>query len=341
MKKTKLTTVVYVAWACITVFSIIKGAREDALRRAQKDLDDWLTDTHKHAQNGLDGLSEPSRGIVEDEEQAGDDWSAIEWEDGEVDDENEDDATDESDIHSDTIDSVSSSNGVSRVRVLRNGRLSVGSADTVDNRNNLEQINDDETSFIDDSETDGDNLEEDKELETAKEGVSELRFPPESKEAWTQWKSYVLMSVDKDTDAYKVLWKLFDVPFKPKTDNDETVYNSLVENRMDFFGSKEHISQSTTMAELIIFFAEKLDYNYDGGVNYWAIQIIKHLGLDLQRDGIGTLKTVSDEIMYHRFRSPVDGMPGMFGYGMQMDEQSDSLLQDYEDYSTYLYSQMP
>lgn len=305
MKKQNLAIVAVViraGWACFTAFSVYNAYLEDKRRVEQKELDKML-----------EGVSD---------EYVSKRKSKI-----------------DSNTGSSISDpgSISSSGAVGSVRNISKPVVETYSQHMEKLMEYQKEHQYDDETYEEDDETEYDDAEDN---DSDDKDVTVLRFPPESKDAWNQWRAYRLMAVTMDNATYKSVYRLYDMPYVPTTDDDETVMQNLIEERMNFFGQDEEISKKATMAELLIWFAEKLDYDWGGGVEHWLTSMLKHLGLDYRRDW-NDFTTTMNSISHHEFISPVDGMPGMFGYGMLSGEQSTSLLQDYWDYSTYLTNQMP
>lgn len=136
--------------------------------------------------------------------------------------------------------------------------------------------------------------------EIEEEGVEPLRFPPNSADALTQYKEMRLAEFDTIVGAKRTLWMLFRHPFKPSNNKDRTIYDQIVEERREFFGDDSIHTDQATMAELILHFGNLLDYDLDGGVEYWTDILLANTEITA---GIGELDMdkVREAIQEHRF----------------------------------------
>ena len=168
----------------------------------------------------------------------------------------------------------------------------------------------DETPFIDEEEY----LKEEKEVE-------ELRFPPNSKEALDQFINMKLAEFEKGSELEKILVRLFTIPFRPTNPSDKATWDLLVEERREFFGPSSH-NNNVTIAELILYYANYLDFDLSGGIASWTAQLVYNLELS---SGIGsaTLDSLVDSLTRHILTN--DNGYGMFSLN---DEEYHDMLND-------------
>lgn len=174
----------------------------------------------------------------------------------------------------------------------------------------------DETPFIEEEEY----LKEEKEVE-------ELRFPPNSKEALDQFINMKLAEFQKNSELEKILVRLFAIPFRPTNPSDKATWDLLVEERREFFGPSSH-NNSVTIAELILYYANYLDFDLSGGIASWTAQLVYNLELS---SGIGsaTLDSLVDSLTRHILTN--DNGYGMFSLN---DEEYRNMLNDGSNRST-------
>lgn len=114
--------------------------------------------------------------------------------------------------------------------------------------------------------------------EKEEEDEEELRYHPESKEALKEYKQTILSVLPIDP-YYYVMEKLFNIEFVPQNELDNIVHKHLVENRQDYFGDFPTVTNNVTYAELLLYFAEKADYEIDLDKHAFICRIIDKLNL--------------------------------------------------------------
>lgn len=174
--------------------------------------------------------------------------------------------------------------------------------------------------FEDDLSDDTPFIEEEEYLKEEKE-VEELRFPPNSKEALNQFINMKLAEFQKNSELEKILVRLFAIPFRPTNPSDKATWDLLVEERKDFFGPSSH-NNHVTIAELILYYANYLDFDLSGGIASWTAQLVYNLELS---SGIGsaTLDSLVDSLTRHILTN--DNGYGMFSLN---DEEYHGMLND-------------
>lgn len=137
---------------------------------------------------------------------------------------------------------------------------------------------------------------------------SPLRHPINSKEALEQYKSMRLAGLEPMT--YSRIKLLFDYAFYRVRKGDEKVWDRLVEEREHFFTDQSIHLRNITMAELVLYYAEDLDYNLGSGSSYWANKILDNLGVHLVTEHL-TVEAIIENVVNHAFMG-TDGY-GLFG----------------------------
>lgn len=180
--------------------------------------------------------------------------------------------------------------------------------------------------FEDDLSDDTPFIEEEEYLKEEKE-VEELRFPPNSNEALDQFINMKLAEFEKNSELEKILIRLFTIPFRPTNPSDKATWDLLVEERREFFGPSSH-NTHVTIAELILYYANYLDFDLSGGIASWTAQLVYNLELS---SGIGsaTLDSLVDSLTRHILTN--DNGYGMFSLN---DEEYRNMLNDGSNRST-------
>jgi hypothetical protein len=112
------------------------------------------------------------------------------------------------------------------------------------------------------------------------EGVEELRFPPESDEAYFQYVDMKLADI-RDENTRRVLKLMYDEPYIPVED-DAAILANCLDDREAFFGPDNARTKDDdlTVGDLIMYLATCLDTDLDGGVEYWVGEMLRNLGIE-------------------------------------------------------------
>ena len=116
---------------------------------------------------------------------------------------------------------------------------------------------------------------------------------------------------DVNPQSHAVIYKLFDYEFAPTNVADGITYDVLVERRRDFFGSISKYSNMVSWADIILYYAERMDFDLDEGVGRWTDYILTQLDINSS--------TKDDDITYilhdvgnHKFINHETGLATMF-----------------------------
>ena len=93
-----------------------------------------------------------------------------------------------------------------------------------------------------------------------------------------------LAEFQKNSELEKIIIRLFAIPFRPTTLATRLLGIYLVEERREFFGPSSH-NNHVTIAELILYYANYLDFDLSGGIASWTAQLVYNLELS---SGIGS-----------------------------------------------------
>lgn len=140
--------------------------------------------------------------------------------------------------------------------------------------------------------------------------VEELRYPPNSAEANTQYKEMLLSDFKPTSSARITLWHLFNQKFVPTNHSDGDLVNKMIDARIEFFGTESIyiLVEEVSVAELILYYANMLDYDLDGGVDLWASNILSNTYLD-RHPGFEEEREIISKICNHAY-------VGENGYGI-------------------------
>ena len=145
-----------------------------------------------------------------------------------------------------------------------------------------------------------------------------LRHDPNSQAAIDQYRLMIMSDFENDPDTYDTLLKTWEESFKPINERDETIMLHIWEERCRFFGEDSIYSEQATMAELFIFYANKLSYDYDVAPLYGLKSIFYVLGIN-DTTGETEISNVMRQVVHHNFVNR-DNMYGIFGIPMHKYE---------------------
>lgn len=140
----------------------------------------------------------------------------------------------------------------------------------------------------------------------------ELRYDPNSDEALEQYKRMIFSDFDGEYDLIPRLERVFDKKFFPINEPDANVQKHILIEREKFFG--EGVSawnRDTTFAELFIFFANRVAWDYYIDSAYVLKFILDNVNI-YQHSSETKLSTMVTDIKDHNFMSDNDTY-GIFG----------------------------
>ena len=110
------------------------------------------------------------------------------------------------------------------------------------------------------------------------EELDELKYDPNTVEAFNAWKARKLVGVEEG-DIRESLDVLFDYNFVPTNAGDEILYSRLIEARVNFFGPNTKYVHVVSFAEVMLYYAWSLSYNYGEDIEFWLNEFIVITGL--------------------------------------------------------------
>ena len=165
----------------------------------------------------------------------------------------------------------------------------------------------------------------------------DLRYDSNSIKAWMQFMNYMLSDFEEDSNIKLIMYKLFDTEFVPADKDDQTIVSRCMDQRLNFFGedSKYYGDSNISLAEVILDFANRADFDYDHGVPFWTEAIINDLPID-ESTSVDELCALSVDIANLEFRQDVSKyyLYGLFA--LRDDEMQagteESLMKQFEDW---------
>lgn len=152
-------------------------------------------------------------------------------------------------------------------------------------------------------------------------GEVKLKHDPNSKAAMDQYRMMILSDYEVKPNLYDTLQIIWDFGFTPHNERDDTVYMHIEEERERFFGPDSIYTNEANMAELFIFFANKLAFDYDVSVLDCMKLILDSVDLD---DSCGVTK-FSETLLNVEKHNYVSRW-GRYGiFGLTMDDYREKL----------------
>jgi hypothetical protein len=144
------------------------------------------------------------------------------------------------------------------------------------------------------------------------EGDEELRYEPNSREARHQFVKMELAEWVPLEDSYQILQNLFEFPFIPQNDGDYDLKTRVMDYRAQFFGFDSKWTRDVSIADIILYYARKAEFNCGESVRYWADYFLEFNAFD-----INTPSRVVDDILKnlnaHTFFNEERATFGLFG----------------------------
>ena len=167
-----------------------------------------------------------------------------------------------------------------------------------------------------------DDEEIEEEHEIAIEVIEEeekLLHDPNSREARMQFIEMKLAEWPHEEGARLMLFNLFAFPFNPTNEEDKLLRKVLSYNREEFFGPDSKQNSEITWADVILHYAENLEFNLGYSINYWTEFILDNMGINAMMP-VETVDQMLLELTNHTFWN-ADNRFGLFGLD---DDQLDN-----------------
>ena len=112
-----------------------------------------------------------------------------------------------------------------------------------------------------------------------KEGLSEMRYDANSEEALHQYKAMKIADVQR-SEWGDVIYRFFDVHFEPECPMDDNIRITIESDREEFFGLESiHTVGMSTIAEVILYFAELMSLDFGESVDHFAEELVNNIGI--------------------------------------------------------------
>lgn len=142
--------------------------------------------------------------------------------------------------------------------------------------------------------------------------VEEMRHDPNSVTALEQYKDMRMADI-RDPKLKAQLRVLFEVPFEPNGEQDETIGMHIDDARAEFFGEGRWVGERT-FADLLLEMARLLNFDLDWSIER-AVKMMLH-NLNIRpMDGLDTLVNIMDRVQDHAYET--ERGYGMFGLTVQ------------------------
>ena len=147
----------------------------------------------------------------------------------------------------------------------------------------------------------------------------ELEHDPNSREARDQFIRMKTAEWAPGDEAHDILMYLFTFPFAPTTEDDKLLRKVLMYNREEFFGPESKWNARITWGDVILHYAENLEFNLGHTVNYWTEFILDNLGINVFMSS-ESIDELLQDLAEHSFYTDEDRF-GLFGLD---DDQLDN-----------------
>lgn len=173
---------------------------------------------------------------------------------------------------------------------------------------------------VEEAEEDEDEIKEEHEIITEDiEEEEKLMHDPDSLEARDQFIRMKVAEWTPGDEGHVILTYLFTFPFKPTSEEDKLLRKVLSYNREEFFGPDSKWNARVTWGDVILHYAENLEFNLGHTVVYWAEFILYNMGIDTTMSSEAVDEMLVD-LTNHTFYNNFDEF-GLFGLD---DDQLDN-----------------
>ena len=168
-----------------------------------------------------------------------------------------------------------------------------------------------------------DDVEEEHENTTEDiEEEEKLLHDPNSHEARMQFIEMKLAEWPHEEGTRLMLFNLFAFPFKPTSEEDKLLKKVLAYNREEFFGPDSKYNSKITWADVILHYAENLEFNLGHSITYWTEFILDNMGINAMMS-VETVDQMLLDLSNHTFWNAGD----QFGlFGLDDDQLDDAYL---------------
>ena len=167
--------------------------------------------------------------------------------------------------------------------------------------------------------------------------MEKLKYPINSPEGLEQFKDMELADFTDHNDKTRlIVMKLFDEPYVPSSEEDDSITSRVMDHRVEFFGDESIWSEECTYADVIMDFARMGSEDLDIPVTDIVKLIVGNLQID-DPDDTDQIKNSLDDLDNGSLVLDRNGRTlfGLFGLsGNEMKAPEESLMQQYWDWSS-------
>lgn len=141
---------------------------------------------------------------------------------------------------------------------------------------------------------------------------------PNSQEVQDNYVKMMTAEFDPQGRAWYNMQVLYKIIWNPTNHGDRTRMSGLEQQKADHFGVGSKWAKYVTWGDLVMFYAEKLEYNLGEDVEFWVDRMTDQIGIF--GHGHNALKGKLDSINNHEYTAE-DGGFGLFGIGSDAGPQ--------------------
>lgn len=155
------------------------------------------------------------------------------------------------------------------------------------------------------------------EAETMTEEDKVLKYEPNSREARSQFIRMELAEWPASSQPYHRMLDLFNEPFIPTNDGDRDLVDRIIDYKIEFFGPHSKWVNEVTIADLILYYAKRAEFNCGGTVSEWADRFLDTTSFLSSREGKYSHSETVELLTNHKFYNDNIRGFGLFGISKQ------------------------
>jgi hypothetical protein len=182
--------------------------------------------------------------------------------------------------------------------------------------------------------------------ERSKTEVNILRFDKNSYEAMGQYKQFRLANFNRNGQLHKLMMRLFDIDLVLNGDSDHSddLPDKIDEARINFFGVESKFIGQRSVAELILYFAERATFDFNKGPDYWASLWLRHyFNLNSELISQGGLESFAADLGHMKLYNTgkVEDLYGLFSLrDRDIKDDSGDIMQEFWEWETYYMNEV-
>ena len=155
------------------------------------------------------------------------------------------------------------------------------------------------------------------EAETMTEEDKILKYDPNSREALNQYIRMELSEWPAVSAPYRRMLDLFEIEFKPTNDGDIDLVTRIQDYKEEFFGPNSQWIEHITIADLILYYAKRSEFNCGGMISEWADKFLEASELLSPEPGHYSQDEAISLLVNHKFHNKRLNSFGLFGISGQ------------------------